>query len=355
MLCRSPAKLLSVSPSQPGTFEDSCVLATVVKTEGSTYQKSGAQMMLHRDGRQEGILTGACAEGPILEAAQNVWTTQKPLLRTLDSYSTEDLLFGLGTGCQGRQTLLLEFAATRSSPLFLRKSSKKTVSAIVIRSRHEAQIGQRLYLSSGSPTPVFSSIDSELLPQLTEIAESVLKQEQSAVHSLSLSSGDEVEVSVLFQKPAPVLHVFGAGADAIAIYQLAAWMQWTVHVYEHRSIYLKKETFPAAELHPKYEVDLSPFGDCKKLALVMTHNFMHDLLILEKLVDEPFTYIGLLGPKKRGQNLLSKLQTSIPSNTLYFPVGLTLGGRSPHEIALSVIAELQGVCEGKSLGHWRDV
>ena len=67
---------------------------------------------------------------------------------------------------------------------------------------------------------------------------------------------------------------------------------------------------------------------------------MHDLTLLTAILPSPIPYIGLLGPKSRGDELLAQLGEA-PSDRIHSPVGLDLGGETPEEIALAIVAEIQ--------------
>ena len=77
------------------------VLATVVATRGSTYRKAGAQMLIGAGGRYEGILSGGCLEGDLAAHAASVLETGAPKLVRYDNGGDDDLLWGLGAGCEG--------------------------------------------------------------------------------------------------------------------------------------------------------------------------------------------------------------------------------------------------------------
>ena len=68
----------------------------------------------------------------------------------------------------------------------------------------------------------------------------------------------------------------------------------------------------------------------------MTHHFLHDKNILQKLIGQSLDYIGIMGTKERSKKLLD---SNIPSN-VYTPVGLSIGAEGPYEIAVSILAEL---------------
>jgi xanthine/CO dehydrogenase XdhC/CoxF family maturation factor len=78
-------------------------------------------------------------------------------------------------------------------------------------------------------------------------------------------------------------------------------------------------------------------------AVVMTHNAMHDLKLIEWLLEKRLKYLGLLGPRHRTEQLLGGV--ALPR--LRTPVGLDLGADNPEEIALAIVAEITAVMHGR--------
>ncbi len=83
------------------------VLATVIRTGGSTYAKPGAQMLIAADGEYAGLLSGGCLEGDLREHAREVAASGQARIVSYDLRSTTDQLFGLGAGCEGAMDVLL--------------------------------------------------------------------------------------------------------------------------------------------------------------------------------------------------------------------------------------------------------
>jgi xanthine/CO dehydrogenase XdhC/CoxF family maturation factor len=85
----------------------------------------------------------------------------------------------------------------------------------------------------------------------------------------------------------------------------------------------------------------------------MTHHYVHDVPILRELLKRPLAYIGLLGPRKRGERILRDLRNAGATfadaelERLHSPVGLDLGAETPEEVALSIIAEIRAVLAGR--------
>src|SRR5262249_41073804 len=82
-------------------------LGVLVETAGSTYRKPGALMLIASDGESAGLLSGGCLEGDLGEYARGVIDTGKARLVTYDMRGGDDLIWGLGLGCEGAMHILL--------------------------------------------------------------------------------------------------------------------------------------------------------------------------------------------------------------------------------------------------------
>jgi xanthine/CO dehydrogenase XdhC/CoxF family maturation factor len=204
--------------------------------------------------------------------------------------------------------------------------------------------------------------DTALLAQIREDAQKALDNNRSTVKVYPLPLGKaEVFIEVI-QPPVPLM-IFGAGHDAVPLVRLAQELGWYVTVVDSRQADATRERFPSAD-----EVILSrpeSIGDRigldnRTVAVVMTHNYLHDLEILKTLLLSPVRYLGILGPKSRTGKLLQDLQeqgitpTENQLQHLYSPVGLDIGADTPEEIALSIVAEIQGVLANHSGGSLRN-
>src|SRR5579864_4893102 len=84
------------------------VLATVVRTSGPTYTKPGAHMLICGSGEYAGLLSGGCLEGDLAEHGRAVLRTGVSKLVSYEMRGPEDLIFGLGSGCEGAMDILLQ-------------------------------------------------------------------------------------------------------------------------------------------------------------------------------------------------------------------------------------------------------
>jgi xanthine dehydrogenase accessory factor len=126
-------------------------------------------------------------------------------------------------------------------------------------------------------------------------------------------------------RPQRALALFGSGPDADPVLQIAEQAGWHVTRFPSRHLPSDPDAFDAA--------------------VVMTHNFLTDLALLEVLLPSAVPYVGLLGPARRGDELLAQAGDAARAqrNKLHSPIGLDLGGETPEEIALSIVAEMQAV------------
>lgn len=134
-------------------------------------------------------------------------------------------------------------------------------------------------------------------------------------------------------RPQRAVVVFGGGPDVEPVVTLARQLGWRADAVTRRD-----------------PVDLADYD----AAVVMTHNFLRDAELLPALLASPIPYIGLLGPKSRGDELLA--ETGLPGDArIHSPVGLDLGSETPEEIALSIVAEIQAVLSQRSARPLREL
>jgi xanthine/CO dehydrogenase XdhC/CoxF family maturation factor len=134
-------------------------------------------------------------------------------------------------------------------------------------------------------------------------------------------------------RPPRAAAIFASGADAEPVAQLASIAGWNVTM-----------------MRPREEFDPRDFD----AAVVMTHNFARDAEILARLFASPIAYIGLLGPRSRGDEVLAEIGATRDTR-FHNPIGLDLGAETPDQIALAIVAELQSVFERRSARPLRDL
>ena len=331
------------------------VLATVVRTGGSTYTKPGALMLIAQSGEYAGLLSGGCLEGDLAEHGRTVLNDGKAKLVRYDMQGPDELLFGLGSGCEGAMDILLQrLDATGAWQPMTRLASawqarRMEGVLLVVRSEHRA-----LPAGSGAFISDAETFGSEAASALVPL---VQEQREHGSNRFLPQALPGVDVLAFVETPASRIILLGAGPDAKPVAELAHFLGWNLTVIDHRPRYAQAERFPHAERvldgGPPALTQLlqagSPRSERFAAAIVMSHHFLSDRNYLTALADSDIPYVGLLGPPERRERLLSQLgaQAARLLPRLRSPVGLDLGAGTPETIALAIAAEIQGTLAGR--------
>jgi xanthine/CO dehydrogenase XdhC/CoxF family maturation factor len=328
------------------------VLATVVRTAGPTYSKPGAHMLITERGEYTGLLSGGCLEGDLAQRADRVLRSGAAQVARYDMRGPDDLLFGLGSGCEGAMDILLQRLdrATDWQPMSRLANAWQAERAdgllLVVSSGQDALPPGAAVFRDGEVFGVLPAASaSRSLQALRVLAAS---QPPAAASAYLAEVLPKIDVLALHQSPPARLLLLGAGPDAQPVVELATFLGWKVIVVDHRSSYARATRFPTAaavlEGGPALVKQLtaderwSPFV----AAVVMSHHLATDLGYLQALIGTEIPYIGLLGPPARRERLLAQLDTEAQRlrARLFAPVGLDIGGQTPEAIALSIVAEI---------------
>ena len=315
------------------------VLATVFETQGHTYSKPGIQMLISGD-RYQGMVSGGCLEGDISEHAMKVSKTGKATTISYDLRATpENELIGLGVGCEGQISLLLQKLDQSYEPFSSvakrRLGYEKTYYAVVVDSTDLA-LGTTVLFDRQQKLVWGNRVLADRIDNHYELPCMV------TVDTTKLLCGSF--------DPLPRLLILGAGEDARPLVQCAVNMGWLVTVSDNRPGLLDA----MAEYGPEemclaqatsLELDLSVYD----AVVIMSHHLEKDRQYLKVVCDSKIPYIGLLGPISRGQRLLADIKKDPQSvaGRLRSPVGLDIGADSPETIALSIMSEIQAVLQGR--------
>ena len=152
-------------------------------------------------------------------------------------------------------------------------------------------------------------------------------------------SGATIPVAAFVQEiePAIRLLIFGEGPDSRPLRAFAETLGWEVFEIDQPG-------------------DLALHADARTAAIVKSHNYGRDFAALVQLLKLDLPYVGLLGPRKRRDQLLhAVLDEGIAiAAEIFAPAGLDLGAETPEELALALISEIQAVFAGASKESLRD-
>lgn len=174
--------------------------------------------------------------------------------------------------------------------------------------------------------------------------------------------GGEVELFYEIYKKQNVLYIFGAGHIGAAVSELALRHGFYVELFDNRkdilealpeNVYSLKNLIEYPPVEFNYALNQSGY------VLIVTQTHKHDLPMLEHLLKNypEFKYIGMIGSKLKVKEcilfLKNKYGKDISFENLYAPVGIDLGGDTPVDISLSILAEIFAVINNKKATHLR--
>lgn len=290
-----------------------CALATLVETKGSAYRRAGARLVVRRDRRTWGAISGGCVEADIIERAREVIGRGEATLVRFRP-ADDDLIMGLGSGCQGELTVFIEpFPEAQRDRLHVHLSSPASGEALITTYRAAEPSRLRTWIGRPADAPAGAFV-------------------QEIVSRLSL-------------------FIFGASPAAEALLHIAKQLGWCVRIADHRPIVATDPRFASADaivIGPTEELPSRFSYPSPSVAVVMTHHYLRDLDLIQQLAPLRLAYLGMVGSRERAQRLMAELRglgtdADLLADSLRAPAGLDLGADAPSEIALSIVAEIQTV------------
>jgi xanthine/CO dehydrogenase XdhC/CoxF family maturation factor len=379
-------------------------LATLVAVEGSSYRREGARMLLVADGGATGVLSGGCLEADLQKAANGILADpdRTPRLVTYDLRAEQEALWGFGLGCSGKVSLLVEPLDGRAGERLERALSATIEQRTGVRQATvyattppaDASVGETLLLLDDEPVkgpreqaekdskerdsieesgaggpnrergPHPEDPDPSSFPDWKSFSFSSLgflhPGEARSVRWIDPESDSSVALLVESLLPPPHLLVIGGERDVAPLLRLGRELGWETTVIDTRASgaaearlaplasYVALPVAGAASGGLATAVELSS----RTAVVVATHRYLDDLAFLGELAGSGVGYLAVLGPVARRERLLADLDRrgQAPGSGalahLRGPAGLALGGRSPEEVALAIVAEIQATLAG---------
>ncbi|HET9031736.1 MAG TPA: XdhC family protein, partial [Dokdonella sp.] len=291
------AALDAIAEQQP------CALAIVVETIGSTYVRRAAAALFRADSRQIGWLSGGCLEPEIARRAQSAATNACVEWMEIDTRDDEDLFAGSAVGCRGRLRLVL-------LPVVALDGWQPLASAWLAGS------GMLEFTLDAN-----GQIDCEIAGQS--------RSWQLPSNFAGWEGEDDASRRWQVELPAPPgVLVFGAGPETPLLIPLLRSLGWMTSIVESRPRWQANAALADHRIEARPESAIAEIGfRAIRAALIMQHNFEMDLEALQALASTNLPFIGLLGPKRRRDDLFKILPADVRDSLqprLHSPIGLDL-------------------------------
>ena len=287
-------------------------LAQLVSVEGSHYRRPGARMLIAEDGGAAGAISAGCLEADLRLRAAEVLSAGRSARVDYDSRTFEDLVWGLGSGCNGKVSVVVSpFEGARRDALERAAEALERGRTVRLATAVGGQSGRE-------------PGDVRLLEGLED------------PESLSDCFVEDI-------LPAVSLMLAGSGPDAVPVARLALELGWRVSVRSTRDPSHLRERFGglAVDLAGLDSLRAVPVHS-RSAAVVMSHSFVDDAAALEVLLPMEFPYLGVLGPRERTARLLRACGAADGAAAkIHSPAGLDIGAETAGEIALAIVSEIQ--------------
>ncbi|AFR34512.1 XdhC family protein [Arthrobacter sp. Rue61a] len=331
-------------------------IATVVATFRSAPRLPGAAMLVCPDGSAVGSVSGGCVEGAVYDLAQATVRSGAPVLQRY-GVSDEDA-FGVGLTCGGTLDIYIEAMSQATFPELGdiaadAEAGRPVALACIVDHPEASHIGRKIVVRPQSvegdlgSRNINTTVRRDVLGYLAQGKNGII-----AYGPEGQPHGDTIRVFVTSFAPAPRMIVFGAIDFAAAVARAGSFLGYHVTICDARPVFTTSSRFPDADevivdwphRYLKSEVEAGRIDD-RTVITVLTHDPKFDIPLLEVALKLPAVgYVGALGSRRTDEDRRRRLQeaglNSVEIGRLYSPIGLDLGGNTPEETAISIVAEV---------------
>jgi xanthine dehydrogenase accessory factor len=325
-------------------------LATVVRVAGSAPRPVGARMIISSAGRMAGSVSGGCVETTVYEEMMDLLAGGPP--RLLHFGITEDMIWDVGLACGGTIDVFVQRLTPEIADAVARTAAAEEPAVLATILAGQG-LGASFLVDRHGATP--AGLDEELVAAARQAL--AARSDRGFVQAV----GSEREVFFEAFLPAPQLIIIGGVHVAMPLTRFAKELGFAVVVADPRAKFANRERFPEADkvLQEWPDEALAHLTvDESTYIVLLTHDPKIDEPTLAAALRTPAAYVGAIGSRGTHAGRRERMArwgiTAEDLQRVYGPIGLDLGGRSPQETALAIIAEVVAVKNGKSAGFLRD-
>ena len=331
------------------------VLATVVRTKGSTPQKPGAKLLVRKDGSAVGTLGGGCVEA-------DVWAEAKVILEERGGPQVrrfllnEDIAAKDGLVCGGTMEILIdpveqqpEMRPFLDEILAAYEGKGDRAMATLVSGVGKSSGGAKLFIRADG-----STVGTLGEPGLDNRAIEAGLELMPKGRDRWIESKDGAKLYVESFTTPPTLVVAGGGHVGKALYTVARFLGFRVIIVDDRPMYANRERFPEADkiVVDDFDTGLRSLNMTPNYYVVVaTRGHKLDDIALTEAAGSRAGYVGLLGSRRKAlliyRDMIRQGISAERIAEIRSPVGLDLGGRTPEEIAMSIMAEVLALRYGR--------
>ena len=308
--------------------------AVVTSVWGSAPQAEGATMLVSASGRMAGSVSGGCVETAV---AEEVRAAMARGTASVVRYGISDeRAWEVGLSCGGTLEVLVEPGV----PEPVLAAAEGPGGVVVATFLDGADLGRSVSIGESGSLPA---------PDLVRAARESLRLGRSRTIRLPIGGTETGVFLEVFPRPQRLV-IFGGVHVAAALVPLARALGYQTVVADGRASFLTRDRFPEADqliLGWPDEALAQAAIDSATAVVVLTHDPKFDDPALMIALRSPAMYVGAIGSRKTQAARRERLRAAGLSDDqvgrLFGPIGLDLGGRTPAETALSIMAEIVAV------------
>ncbi len=324
-------------------------LGTLVHVQKSAPRLPGAHCAVSESGALSGALSAGCVESDLIEWSRAVIADAPTKLLSYDVADADAMRIGLT--CGGAIEVLIEPLAAHApawAKVLAEVRHDEAVGLAVVVSP-PSMLGRRLFLVGEPVGSIDPALDAQIVQAMREQLDAGGSRNIELAHD-----GEVVRVFVEAIAPPPRLIVVGATQTALPLCRMAKELGFHVTVVDPRAVFSSEERMESADAvvreWPTEAFSKLPL-DANTYVATLTHDVKFDLPTLRAVLRTEVRYIGALGSRRTHAKRLEALREEGFSDEelarIHSPIGLDLGGRSPAEIALSILAEVTAMRFGR--------
>lgn len=342
---------------------ESVAVSTVIHTSDSAPLPTGSSQMATVAGEVFGSVSGGCVEGAVYEENLAVLRGAPPRVHTY-GFSDDDA-WAVGLTCGGTLEVFTEPVNPLSLPWLeeicqaVLSGDPIAVATVTAGVAGGPAAGTKLLIRGDSTSGTLGNdtIDDNVAATSRELLRSGC---QGLFTYPYPCSGEPVQVFIEVFSSRPRLLIFGAVDFSAALAEAGSFLGYRVTVCDARQVFASPKRFPCAddvvcEWPHNYLAEQLALGlvDDRTAVCILTHDAKFDIPLLEEALRIPFSgYVGAMGSRRTHADRLERLAARGLSegdiSRLHSPIGLDLGGRTPQETAVSIVAEILAHRYGRS-------
>ena len=349
-------QILDLHPTFP-----SLVLATVIRSIGSTPQKPGSSALFGKSGLITGTVGGGILEAKVQEISKNAIESKDSFKATFSL--NKDITDGENAICGGQISVLIGSDTYKHLSVYeeIKKSVNNKIPGVLITMisgiTDNKVIIDRYWMTEKNKPGIQDRLLQKIEPEVKSI---LMKYDPSDFRELELSNQDnETSVLILLEPVFPPLSLVIAGAGHIgkALAHLGSLLDFEVTIIDDRAEFANKKNIPDAEFIIVENIGQA-LQKLKKSSdtyiVIVSRGHEDDAGALKVCIGSEAGYIGMIGSKNKVATMRRDFidkgwATEQQWESVHTPVGIDINSRTVEEIALSIAAQLIQVKNGRLL------